>query len=198
MIESFKKVLNSDVFYQIRVSTVTNQPQSVIKEDGIDSKIKTLIIENMPDDKNAIIFTLDFSPPQKGHKSCYQQPSLYLNKSNQEGINKSCDVVIVYSRSSNWNVLLIDLKSDEIKPKKIKLQLDNSELFLNYIFSLLNFYYQHPIPNKIKKIVLTTNPRNTIKSNTYGPNTISSDLPQIIPVSVDRFQKGSINFNDLA
>ncbi len=132
--------------------------QLILKENSSESKISKLLIKNLPD--NCFAFTLDCADKVKGKSYC--QLSAYLNDSNDKGINKSCDLVIMcFKEDINLiEVDLIDLKSDKIKPLRCESQLDNSELFIKYLLDIINFYYSKNFTPKVRKtIIFTGRPR---------------------------------------
>lgn len=132
--------------------------QLILKENSKESKISKLVIKNIP--SNCFAFTLDCADKVKGKS--YSQLSSYLNDSNDKGINKSCDLVIMCFKEDMKlvEVDLIDLKSDKIKPQRCESQLDNSELFIRYLLDMINFYYSINLVSKVRKtIIFTGTPR---------------------------------------
>lgn len=132
--------------------------QLILKENSKESKISKLVIKNIP--SNCFAFTLDCADKVKGKS--YSQLSSYLNDSNDKGINKSCDLVIMYFKEDMKlvEVDLIDLKSDKIKPQRCESQLDNSELFIRYLLDIISFHYSINLTSKVRKtIIFTGRPR---------------------------------------
>jgi len=130
----------------------------ILKENSTESKISRLVIKNIP--SNCFAFTLDCADKVKGKS--YSQLSSYLNDSNDKGINKSCDLVIMYFKEDMKlvEVDLIDLKSDKIKPQRCENQLNNSELFIRYLLDIIRFHYSINLTAKVRKtIIFTGRPR---------------------------------------
>lgn len=125
-LEKLKSILNKGIFSKKNsVGSVT------LKESGHNSDIKELVIKNLPSD--SFVFTLDHKDPQCSH---FDQLSIYLNK-NDAKINKSCDFVIAYISNSKIRILIGDIKSKKLDKTKIRCQLLNSKVFLEYLISLL-------------------------------------------------------------
>lgn len=66
--------------------------------------------------------------------------SSYLHPENQY-INKGCDLVLFIFIKNKWYVLLLDLKSDRPRLSATEKQLQNSELFVKYICTLIQEHY---------------------------------------------------------
>lgn len=163
MLSILREIINSDV--EIKFSTDT-KGQLILKENAEDSRIKILMIQNIPEESFA--FTLDYQP--KLNKRCFQQLSSYLNKS-ANNINKGCDLVLITFENSECKVLLLDLKSDKPNRKETETQLINSKLFVQYVFSMIQEYSDSSIDYSKISYYLTavvTKPQN--KKSTYSPN----------------------------
>ncbi len=126
----------------------------ILKEKSKESKISKLVIKNIP--SNCFAFTLDCADKVKGKS--YSQLSSYLNDSNDKGINKSCDLVIMYFKEDMKlvEVDLIDLKSDKIKIQRCESQLNNSELFIRYLLDIIRFHYSIDLTPKVRKTIIFT------------------------------------------
>jgi hypothetical protein len=173
MLEAIKDIINPDVILNI----CTGEKILTVKEDHQDSKIKKLHIHGIPED--AFAFTLDYQPQKD--KKCFQQLSCYLNKENQEGINKSCDLVLFLP--SSFQILICDLKSDRIKKEDCDQQLLNSELYIRYLLSMLQEYYDVDTGKiKFKRVIITTKP-NPNKNSVYPPNKKKSETFNLVSVS---------------
>lgn len=151
MISTFKELIDPNSRIDI---TGKHADQLILKENSRESKISRLLIKNLPD--NCFAFTLDCAEKIKGKS--YSQLSAYLNDSNDKGINKSCDLVIMcFKEDINLvEVDLIDLKSDKIKPLRCESQLDNSELFIKYLLDIVSFYYSKNFTPKVRKTIIFT------------------------------------------
>lgn len=144
----------------------TGDQTLTLKEDSQDSKIRKLNIEGVPED--AFAFTLDYQP--KRDRKWFQQLSCYVNKSNKKGINKGCD--LVWLLPSDLIILIFDLKSDDPKKEDTEKQLLNSELFVKYLLSMAQSYYEPDIDiNQItfkRRIAITRS--LTTKNPTHPPD----------------------------
>jgi hypothetical protein len=164
MLAAMKKIINPDVV----INYDTAKKQLKLKEEGADSKVATLYIQHIPAD--ALAFTLDYQP-RKG-KQKFKQLSLYVNSTNDVGVNKGCDLIILWQDTEQKRALVFDLKSDKLKPQANQKQLDNSELFLKYLLSMAAVHYGIDVDGiEIDKAIVTTNARNVRKRATYQPNT---------------------------
>ncbi|MDN3435366.1 hypothetical protein QMA03_13250 [Pseudoalteromonas sp. APC 3356] len=163
MLEAMKKIINPDVV----INYDSAKKQLKLKEDGADSKVAELYIEHIPG--NALAFTLDYQPQKDKQK--FKQLSLYVNSTNDVGVNKGCDLIILWQDTKQKRALVFDLKSDKPKAQMTQKQLDNSELFLKYLLSMAAVHYRIDTDGiKIDKAIVTTNARNMRKRTTYQPN----------------------------
>ena len=164
MLVEMKEVINPSVIIEADAAN----KEILLREDGVDSKIKKLYITHVPD--NAVAFTLDHQPGGRDNR-WFQQLSPYVNVSNKSGVNKRCDIIIIWQDSDRYFALVVDLKSDRPRPKETKKQLDNSELFLKYLLSMLSLHYEIATDTiEIKKAIASTDSRAIRKSPTYRPN----------------------------
>ena len=58
----------------------------------------------------------------------FQQLSPYVDKGNDKGVNKGCDLIVIWLEANVHTTLVFDLKSDKPKVEATQKQLDNSEL----------------------------------------------------------------------
>jgi len=169
MLAAMKEIINPDVV----IHYDTAKKQLKLKEEGADSKVAELYIKHIPD--NALAFTLDYQPRRDRQK--YKQLSLYVKSTNYIGVNKGCDLIILWQNAEQKRALVFDLKSDSPKPQATQKQLDNSELFLKYLLSMAAVHYGINTDGiEIDKAIVTTNARNVRKRATYQPN---ADTAQI-------------------
>lgn len=166
LISSLKEIIAEEV----QIPICDEPRQLVLKEDDDDSIIHKLTISFVPD--GAIAFTLDYKPSSSGSKkrsgNKYQQLSSYFNISTS-GINKSCDLVVVWPDRTNCNkykVLLFDLKSEHKPAQEDYLQLDNSLNFIAFILSEVNLHY-HISCNNIEVIKTFGKVKSRKKKPTY-------------------------------
>ena len=164
MIAAIREIINPDVVLNI----TTGDQELVLKEPAPDSKIKRLRIKGVPE--SSFAFTLDHQP--KKNNRLYKQLSCYVDVSNQKGINKGCDLILLVPNENGFTVLLFDLKSKKIKVKDVEKQLLNSELYVRYLMAMVQNYYGIDINNiEYKRSIVTTSEKKGLsKSNTYQPN----------------------------
>lgn len=125
MLNQLAKILNSSVIRPIRGGIFVD-----FYEKAEGSAIKKLTITNIPE--HSLCFTLDSDK--------LKQLSQYLNAKNTV-INKSCDIVIISVVNDEIIVLPADLKSDGGKFGRLRTQLYNSEVFVNYLLLLIEKHY---------------------------------------------------------
>lgn len=164
MLTALKEIINPNTI--INYDTASNVLK--LKEEGIDSKVAVLHISHIP--KDALAFTLDHQPKKDAQK--YKQLSLYVSSTNNTGVNKGCDLIVLWQENKKNKALVFDLKSDRPKASATEKQLNNSELFLNYLISMAKEHYGKSNGIfEINKAIVTTNPRGVNKRATYQPNT---------------------------
>ena len=192
MLAAMREIINPDVV----INYDTAKKQLKLKEDGVDSKVAELYIEHIPN--NALAFTLDYQP--KRNKQKFKQLSLYVNSTNDVGVNKGCDLIILWQDTEQKRALVFDLKSDRLKPKDNQKQLDNSELFLKYLLSMAAVHYGINVDSiEIDKAIVTTNARNVRKRTTYQPNDEASMVGnyKVESVVANSSRTASISFRQL-
>jgi len=151
--------MSQKVIIPLNPSQTNGVSSVVIHEEGELSAIRELIIKEVPDD--SIAFTLDFSSKQGNErdKAYYGQLSPYLDKTNGDGINKSCDLIIVTRNQDKFTVLIFDQKSAKPDIGRCHLQLENSRVFFQYLVSLISLVYQENIDStkvSFRKAIGTT------------------------------------------
>lgn len=192
MLAAMKDIINPDVV----IHYDTAKKKLKLKEDGADSKVATLYIEHIPAD--ALAFTLDYQP--KKDKQKYKQLSLYVNSTNDVGVNKGCDLIILWQDTEQKRALVFDLKSDSPKPQATQKQLDNSELFLKYLLSIAAVHYGINVDSiEIDKAIVTTNARNVRKRTTYQPNADTGQIGnyKVESVVANSSRTASVSFRQL-
>ncbi|HBT3542865.1 TPA: hypothetical protein MBH72_005533, partial [Klebsiella pneumoniae] len=109
MISTIKKIIDDRV--KIEIIKTVNDFELILKEDSSESDISELKIINIPEDSFA--FTLDYTSQTGALKNVrlFKKLSCYVSSENKDGINKSCDLVIVTKRNNVINVIVMDLKS---------------------------------------------------------------------------------------
>jgi hypothetical protein len=192
MLAAMKEIINPDVV----ITYDTAKKKLKLKEDGADSKVAELYIEHIPD--NALAFNLDYQP--KKDKQKYKQLSLYVNSTNDSGVNKGCDLIILWQDADQKRALVFDLKSDRLKPKDNQKQLDNSELFLKYLLSMAVVHYEINTDGiEIDKAIVTTSARNVRKRTTYQPNADTAKVGnyKVVSVVANASRTANISFRQL-
>lgn len=170
MLAAIKEIINPDVV----IDRDTAKKELMLKEDGADSKISKLYITNIPD--NAFAFTLDHQPGGKDNR-WFKQLSPYVDVGNDKGVNKGCDLIVLWQEANVHTALVFDLKSDKPKVKATQKQLNNSELYLKYLLSMIAAHYGIATDGLvIKKAIVTTDNRAIRKGATYRPNAEPSQV----------------------
>lgn len=167
----------------------------VLKEDDESSKIRKLKILDVPE--NSFAFTLDHKVGSRGRKApCFKQLSSYFHPENDAGINKGCDLVLFTQFRDVWYVLVLDMKSDKPNRDGTTRQLQNSELFVKYVCSLIKAYY--PDAGSVALVYQKTfTSTKTRKSGVYqGRDTAP---PEYLPVfvKVDDHMEASVHLGKL-
>jgi len=164
MSSNLEKIINKRVI----IPVIRTQSASFIdlNENDQASKIKELRIVDIPD--NSIAFTLDFNDTttrKGGEARTFKKLSAYLSPENSDGINKSCDLVIVTSTENKkkLKVIVLDLKSDKAGSRG-EMQVENSVLFIKYLLSLLDFHYNENYEDVVffKRLITTSAVKNAI------------------------------------
>lgn len=164
MLDALKEIINPEVV----IESDLVKKELLLKEGGAGSKIKKLYITHVPD--KALAFTLDYQPGGSANR-WFKQLSPYIDASNDQGVNKGCDLILLWQESEQFFALIFDLKSDKPKPEATRKQLNNSELFLRYLLTMVNVHYGIPTETlQVKKAIGTTDLRSVRKSATYRPN----------------------------
>jgi hypothetical protein len=194
MLAAFKEIVNPAVIINI----VSGDKLLTLKENSPESKIKKLHIKDVPE--NAFAFTLDHQVYGKEQRY-FQQLSCYVNRGNDKGINKGCDLVLlVPQKNSHWMVLIFDLKSDKPRKEDTEKQLLNSELYVRYLISLVKFHYSIDTKDiKFKRTIVTTDKNSIRKTAIYRPN---EEMPEkknfrIVPVRVSAHNEAHVNLEKL-
>ena len=148
MLAAFKEIINPDVIIDI----ATSDKLLILIENSPESKIRELHIQGVPE--NSFAFALEYRPPGKPQK-WLKQLSYYVKSDNDIGVNKGCDLILlVPQKNDHWVVLICELKSDKPKKGDTEKQLLNSELYIRYLMSMVNSYYQPKFNNA--KIITRT------------------------------------------
>lgn len=184
---SIKKIIDPRV--SIPLITLKDDCEIALTESDPASHISKLVIKNVPD--NSFAFTLDYNETsgKKGIESrIFRKLSPYLCSSNDIGINKSCDLVIMTPRISQENheldIVVLDLKPSTTGGRA-EIQIENSILFINYIINLSNHFYGEEF-RKIKffKKLITTAAKKAPISSRMPPDVIKNLSVKVQPNKV--------------
>jgi len=165
MLTAIKEIINPDVVLNI----ATGDKVLTLKEEGADSKVKKLHIQNVPE--NAFAFTLDYQPGGRNNR-WFKQLSSYVDIRNSKGVNKGCDLVLLIPQLNQQIILIFDLKSKKPNREAAKRQLTNSELYVRYLMTMVQAYYGIETNSiQYKRAIVTTAERRGIpKTAIYRPN----------------------------
>ncbi|HDS4101070.1 hypothetical protein KC821_04050 [Proteus vulgaris] len=163
---AISKIVDSRVV--IAVTSKVDGCEVIIKESDKGSAINELKITGVPD--KSFAFTLDFNDVSKtkGKPSrLFKQLSSYVSSSNGDGVNKSCDLVIIspeeHADGFKLKILVLDLKSDRASSRG-DVQVENSILFIDYLLSLAKYHYaeKHKEIVYFKRLITTSAVKNAI------------------------------------
>lgn len=194
MLAAMKEIINTDVVIECDIE----RKELLLKEDGADSKIKKLYITSMPE--NALAFTLDHQPGGNANR-WFKQLSPYVDVGNDKGVNKGCDLIVLWQESDQFHALVFDLKSDKPRLDATKKQLNNSELFLKYLLAMVQLHYDIATDAiQIRKAIGTTDKRAVRKGATYRPNATATRVADyhIEVITPKAYQTGYISLPKLA
>lgn len=132
MLNAFKDIISNHVVINID----TSQNSLTLIEKATNSKIQKLHITGLPEQSFA--FTLDHQPK---NNRCFKQLSCYVH-AGKKFVNKGSDLVIVFPENNQYNILILDIKSDKLHRKDDEKQFINSELYICYVISMIREYDQ--------------------------------------------------------
>lgn len=115
-------------------------------ETASNSKVKKVKFYGFHSNEDFFAFSLDYDKENMRCQKTYQRLSMHLNIRHNK-INKKSDMIFVLKEDKVLYFFIIDLKSSNYRDKDTECQLYNSELFINYLISLIKEY--HPIENEI-------------------------------------------------
>lgn len=173
MIESIKDILNKDIILNLSRSAIKDSSSIILQEEGEYSEIKELTVKEIPDD--SIAFTLDFASKKstKGNNANFSQLSPYFDKSNPDGLNKTCDLIIITRKDDSFSVLIFDQKSKKPDIQDSFLQLENSRLFILYIIKVITTLYKVDVKEEnihYHRVIGTTRViKNSVNASNLDP-----------------------------
>ena len=148
MTKSFHDLLRPELFLNI-----SGCGELLVKECDSCAILKKLRIQRVPN--GSVAFKLDYSPSSKSKmklRNLWGQLSCLISSSHAKA-NKRCDFVIVSPGESSSKIILGEMKSRKLKRADCSAQLRNSELYVNYLLSLLSEYHAQAITPEYKKVV---------------------------------------------
>lgn len=148
MIKSFQDLLRPELFLSI-----SGSGELSIKENESCAVLKDLRIKRVPD--GSVAFELDHAPSGELKvklRNAFSQLSCLIHGSHAKA-NKRCDFVIVSPGKSSSKIILGEMKSRSPRRAECSAQLRNSELYVNYLLSLLSEYHAQAITPEYKKVV---------------------------------------------
>ena len=148
MKKSFQDLLRPELFLNI-----SEAGELLIKENDSSAVLKKLQIKKVPD--GSVAFELDHTPSgalKEKLKNAFNQLSCLIHGSHTKA-NKRCDFVIVSPGENSSKIILGDMKSRSLKRADCSAQLRNSELYVDYLLSLLSEYHAQAITPEYRKVV---------------------------------------------
>ena len=164
MINSVSSILSEKIETPIN-KRLNTPPFLVVVEDGKQSDIKRLYLENLPLKSYAISLDIAENKFCGDERAQFLRLNHYLNKSNDKGINKRCDLVLFTEEGidNTESIYIFDLKSSDPDPEEVCMQLVNSEIFIKYILELVKFFNKTDISKvSFYKVVCTTRVRKRV------------------------------------
>ena len=107
MLAAIKEMINPDV----EICRDIENKQLMLKEESPDSKMPSYI--SLTFLKTLCVYA--GSPTRRRANGCFKQLSSYLDVRNDKGINKACDLILLWRDGNAHTALVFDLKSN--KPK---------------------------------------------------------------------------------
>lgn len=194
MLPEIQETINPNIVLPICDATRT----LLVKESASSSKIKTLKIKHVP--VKSIAFTLDYQP--RRDRKFFKQLSCYVNPTCGSGVNKSCDLVVVTDLGeNNYDVLVLDIKSDKPSKSETEKQLLNSELFIKYLVDMIQNHCKIDV-NKINylRTIVTTDMKSLRKNPIHGKTErrkIRDTSYGITAIQVNKRKECTVNYGSL-
>ena len=139
MIEKIRNIICPSVILNFE----TDKGILSLKENSTESQLTQLLIEHIPE--GSLAFTLDYSTSKKPH---FQQLSCYLNKA-EKGINKGCDLILIFIKDNKNYILIFDLKSRKPNKADTEIQLMNSKIYIEFLINIVQQHYKINCDNLI-------------------------------------------------
>lgn len=182
MKDAVERLLRPELFFAI-----SGNGELTIKETDRSAVLKELTIKRVPD--GAVAFELDHKPNadlKRSLKNAFSQLSCLVHAGHQKA-NKKCDFVIFAPSENGTRVVLGDLKSLSPRYASCAAQMRNSQLYVEYLISMLEEYHDcHLLPEFTKVIFYVENPINAKapaqQKNARSP--LTRDGVQYCPVTL--------------
>ena len=174
----------------------SGQSKLIIKETDPASKIRKLTILDV--ESNSFAFTLDYpAKPDDKKKPCFKQLSPYIHPENDIGINKGCDLVLFTIYKKQHYILIMDIKSDRPNVARTQHQLENSELYVKYLISLVKHFYSEK-PPRFNYIKTYTTTRPNQKSTYKNKNSrLQKDIISTFVGTINHRKEAKVNLGKL-
>lgn len=160
--------------------------------------LQKVCVQNIPD--NTVFFALDketifceYNECQMFGENRQQAANQFLNKS-AEHINKNCDGVFIRQENDELDIVFVEMKSKDPKPKKYENQLVNTSLFVDYLRALHATFNKKPLT--VRRTVFALFYYSPSK-DTKGVRHISKPSAAV-RLSVETMQNHSHNFKKCA
>jgi len=108
-----------------------------IKERKKDAKLKEVTLTGL----FGKTYVWQFGE-KRGFCNCFKNTDPY--------VHKACDAIVLTEIERKWYILFIEMKS--FRKEDYCLQLKNTDLFLDYVFTLLDVYYNKKVKHVMNKI----------------------------------------------
>lgn len=206
MIDILNEFFESDVLLTKHMNNNLEFTVAMV-ENGYNSSIKKLFIHKIPAD--SIVLSLDVCTSKMDtlKKDRYSRINPYFKQRNGSGINKRCDLVIFNKDEINdkVNVIIFDLKSADPDFNETAKQIINSEHFVNYVFSLVDSFYNTSCKIDFYKVIGDTRKRkfktriepDLIRKLTAAKSVMARYNIKEIPLKPDGKSRAKVNFNEL-
>ena len=146
MIDNIKAIINPDTYIE-----VMNYGKIVLEETDKQAKLKKVTLRGF-DAQQTFAFKLDIQG---------KRISDYLNPAHEK-INKGCDCIIFTRIAEQWYVFICELKSGKPKINEYLLQFRNTRVFVKFINSILEEFYNLTANLELKYILFDQMQKNRL------------------------------------
>lgn len=127
-LEKLENALNKKL---VKLLYNESKTEITFEETQENVKLKSLTIKNLP--TNALAFTCDVK--EEGITNQFLDDSCAM-----EGINKGCDLVIIFEKEENLHAIFGEMKSFNFSKSDYQPQLQNSYLLVDYIRRMISLF----------------------------------------------------------